>query len=112
MTEPGSFVQINPLSTALPHVTLHLSIEIDQLSSCPQILPIDECWLQDDAGNRALRIVTEWARANQAECPVYDTLTHDGFLRHLTIRKGRYDWSETKVLEAWFGRCLVSSCVR
>ncbi|GAQ90060.1 RNA methyltransferase family protein [Klebsormidium nitens] len=53
-----------------------------------KILPIDECWLQDAAANRVLRIVAEWARGSQAECPVYDSVTHDGFLRHLTIRKG------------------------
>eukprot|EP00271_Cylindrocystis_brebissonii_P006680 TRINITY_DN19443_c0_g1_i1.p1 TRINITY_DN19443_c0_g1~~TRINITY_DN19443_c0_g1_i1.p1 ORF type:complete len:837 (+),score=124.81 TRINITY_DN19443_c0_g1_i1:182-2512(+) len=54
-----------------------------------KILTINMCHLQHDAANQVLAVARQHCESRQHEIPPYDPLTHEGFLRHLTIRKGR-----------------------
>jgi 23S rRNA (uracil1939-C5)-methyltransferase len=50
-----------------------------------KVLDVDECHLQHPAGNRIVAAVRSAAKARG--CDVYQTRTHEGFLRNLVIRR-------------------------
>ncbi|CAI5960269.1 unnamed protein product, partial [Closterium sp. NIES-65] len=54
-----------------------------------KVLPIEECHLQHPTANEILVHVRQWSEQHQHVLPPYDPITHEGVLRHLTIRKGR-----------------------
>jgi 23S rRNA (uracil1939-C5)-methyltransferase len=51
------------------------------------VLPIEECWLTSDLGNRIRNRVAAWAREERLQG--YDQGTQEGYLRHLVVREGR-----------------------
>ncbi len=52
-----------------------------------EIVPIDDCLLASEAGNRVRRDVLAWCREQGLE--PYDRRTGRGFLRNLVVREGR-----------------------
>jgi 23S rRNA (uracil1939-C5)-methyltransferase len=52
-----------------------------------EVLPIEECWLTSDLGNRIRNRVAAWAREERLQG--YDQATQEGYLRHLVVREGR-----------------------
>jgi 23S rRNA (uracil1939-C5)-methyltransferase len=52
-----------------------------------EVLPIEECWLTSDLGNRIRNRVAAWAREERLQG--YDQGTQEGYLRHLVVREGR-----------------------
>ncbi len=52
-----------------------------------EVLPIEQCWLTSDAGNRIRNRIAAWAR--EERLPGYDQATQEGYLRHLVVREGR-----------------------
>jgi 23S rRNA (uracil1939-C5)-methyltransferase len=52
-----------------------------------EVLPIEECWLTSDLGNRIRNRVAAWAREERLQA--YDQGTQEGYLRHLVVREGR-----------------------
>ncbi|CAK9271874.1 unnamed protein product [Sphagnum jensenii] len=54
-----------------------------------KVLPIDHCLLQHDTSNQVLAMIQEFGEKNVHQLPPYDVRTHEGFLKHLTIRSGR-----------------------
>jgi 23S rRNA (uracil-5-)-methyltransferase RumA len=54
-----------------------------------KVLPIDHCLLQHDISNQVLAMIQEFGEKNVHQLPPYDVRTHEGFLKHLTIRSGR-----------------------
>jgi 23S rRNA (uracil1939-C5)-methyltransferase len=55
--------------------------------SWEQIIPIEDCLLASEAGNRARAAVLEWCRAQNLEA--FDRRERTGFLRNLVVREGR-----------------------
>jgi 23S rRNA (uracil1939-C5)-methyltransferase len=55
--------------------------------SWEDIVPVEDCLLQSEAGNAARRAVLDWARAQGLTA--YDRRTQLGALRNLVIREGR-----------------------
>lgn len=54
-----------------------------------KIMPIHNCLLQHDVSNQVLKLVQEYGERNVEELPPYNVRTHEGYLKHLTIRSGR-----------------------
>ncbi|CAM6084302.1 unnamed protein product [Calypogeia fissa] len=54
-----------------------------------KILPIIECLIQDEVGNKILDNVQKYCKENALKMTAYDAVAHKGFLRHLMIRTGR-----------------------
>uniref|UniRef100_A0A7I4CQQ9 TRAM domain-containing protein n=1 Tax=Physcomitrium patens TaxID=3218 RepID=A0A7I4CQQ9_PHYPA len=54
-----------------------------------KIMPIHNCLLQHDVSNQVLKLVQDHGERHLEELPPYDVRTHEGFLKHLTIRSGR-----------------------
>ncbi|KAG0566309.1 hypothetical protein KC19_7G054100 [Ceratodon purpureus] len=54
-----------------------------------KIMPIHNCLLQHDVSNQVLKLVQEYGERNVEEMPPYNVRTHEGYLKHLTIRSGR-----------------------
>lgn len=52
-----------------------------------EVLPLDECLLTTEVGNRVRDVVRDWAR--EEGLPAYDQATQEGYLRHLVVREGR-----------------------
>jgi 23S rRNA (uracil1939-C5)-methyltransferase len=52
-----------------------------------EVLPVDECLLTTELGNRVRRAAEAWAR--EERLVAYDQATHEGYLRHLVVREGR-----------------------
>ncbi|HWF56330.1 MAG TPA: 23S rRNA (uracil(1939)-C(5))-methyltransferase RlmD [Solirubrobacteraceae bacterium] len=52
-----------------------------------EIVPVSDCLLASEAGNRAREQIVAWCRA-EGLAP-YDRRTGDGFLRNLVVREGR-----------------------
>jgi 23S rRNA (uracil1939-C5)-methyltransferase len=63
------------------HVGLHVPQRFDK------VVDIEECWLQSELSNAILNRVRIFSR--ERGLPVYSTETHEGYLRHLTIREGK-----------------------
>eukprot|EP00897_Mesotaenium_endlicherianum_P002175 jgi/Mesen1/1986/ME000147S01078 len=73
-------VEPNPKQFALG---LHAPRRFDK------ILPIRTCLLQHEVANQVLATVREFCEARHTgDLPCYDPVTHEGFLRHVTIRTG------------------------
>jgi 23S rRNA (uracil1939-C5)-methyltransferase len=66
-----------PLDTSFA-LGLHIPSRFDK------VLDVEECYLQHPLGNEILRAVREAAKARS--CTVFQTRTHEGFLRNLVIR--------------------------
>jgi 23S rRNA (uracil1939-C5)-methyltransferase len=52
-----------------------------------EVLPIEQCWLTTDVGNRIRNRLTDWAR--EERLAAYDQATNEGYLRHVVVREGR-----------------------
>jgi len=52
-----------------------------------EVLPLDECLLTTEVGNRIREAVRDWAREEALHA--YDQETQKGYLRHLVVREGR-----------------------
>eukprot|EP00850_Spirogloea_muscicola_P020913 SM000230S07349 [mRNA] locus=s230:173466:177175:+ [translate_table: standard] len=79
-TAEGPPAKSQPLPSANPKgfaLGLHAPRRFDK------ILPIQTCLLQHDSANQVLRLVDEYCRARQEELPAYDSVTKEGFWRHL-----------------------------
>jgi len=52
-----------------------------------EVLPIEQCWLTSDLGNRIRNRIAGWACEERLQG--YDQATQEGYLRHLVVREGR-----------------------
>jgi len=55
-------------------------------SGTHEVIPINYCLVENRDANRILEIVKQWATTYNI--PVYDEISHEGYLRHVVIRKG------------------------
>ena len=53
-----------------------------------EIVPMDQCPVENNDANRALRIVREWA--NRYGVAAYDERDHSGLLRYVMVRRGTF----------------------
>lgn len=65
--------------------SVHLGLHVPQRYD--KVVNIEECWLQSELSNGIINDLREFSRVRRL--PVYSTETHQGYLRHLTIREGK-----------------------
>jgi 23S rRNA (uracil-5-)-methyltransferase RumA len=69
--------------------TIEFALGLHAPGRFDKIMPIHNCLLQHDVSNQVLKLVQEYGERNVDELPPYNVRTHEGFLKHLTIRSGR-----------------------
>lgn len=81
------FARIQPSSGEISEhdrfaLGLHVPLRYDR------VLDIDECWLQSESSRRMVNEVRAFCLEHHLS--VYETVTHEGYLRNLVIREGKH----------------------
>ncbi|XP_002969160.2 uncharacterized protein LOC9658925 [Selaginella moellendorffii] len=71
-----------------PDIKEDFALGLHVPGSYDKILDIRECLLQHDVANQILLDVHTFCETHRNDLSAYDTKTHSGFLRHLTLRSG------------------------
>jgi 23S rRNA (uracil1939-C5)-methyltransferase len=84
---PAEFARIQPASQSIPeHERFALGLHVPQRFD--RVLDIDECWLQSETSRDMVNDVRAFCL--EQHLSVYETMTHEGYLRNLVIREGKH----------------------
>lgn len=65
-----------------------LSLGMHKRGRHHDIVTVDECWIMDEDYRLVLKTILEYFR--QKQVPYYHSKRHEGYLRHLVVRKAHY----------------------